>query len=255
MLLATAAAAYFLIHQITQVKDLPAVFARVDWRWAFLALAGSAMSYVGAGLNLIGGFAQRLPLGLTAAVQLGGSFINRISPVKVGGMAVNVRYLQKQGLESSTAIGGVGLAIVAAAVGLAVVVRPARRLIRTTVLPEVEKAATTCARRCETRPPAVAVLPRLAAAEPRLHRRVVRVGPRLRLPGHLRRRRGRLPRRRNGCCRRPDAGRGRRRGSRLDRRLDGHRCPHRAGGPGGAGLPARHVLAAGAPGAGWPSPC
>jgi glycosyltransferase 2 family protein len=180
MLLATAAAAYFLIHQITQVKDLPAVFARVDWRWAFLALAGSAMSYVGAGLNLIGGFAQRLPLGLTAAVQLGGSFINRISPVKVGGMAVNVRYLQKQGLESSTAIGGVGLAmlvggvmqvaltavfvvwagskasvvklpssstvllvlaIVAAAVGLAVVVRPARRLIRTTVLPEVEKAA------------------------------------------------------------------------------------------------------------------
>ena len=33
-LLATAAAAYFLIHQITQIKDLPAVLARVDWSWA-----------------------------------------------------------------------------------------------------------------------------------------------------------------------------------------------------------------------------
>jgi glycosyltransferase 2 family protein len=179
-LLATAAAAYFLIHQVTQIKDLPAVFARADWTWALLAVVCSALTYVGAGLNLIGGFTQRLSLGLTTAVQLGGSFINRISPVKVGGMAINVRYLQKQGLESATAIGGVGLAIlvggvmqivltavfivwagskasvvrlpssstillvlviVAVAAGLALLIRPARRLIRTVVVPEVEKAA------------------------------------------------------------------------------------------------------------------
>ena len=103
--------AYFLIHQITQVKDLPAVLARMDWSWAILALVASALTYVGAGLNLIGGFVQRLSLGLTTAVQLGGSFINRITPVKVGGMAVNVRYLQKQGLDSATAIGGAGIAV------------------------------------------------------------------------------------------------------------------------------------------------
>jgi hypothetical protein len=71
-LLATAAAAYFLIHQITQVKDLPAVLARMDWRWAILALAASAVTYVGGALNLMGGFVQRLPLGLTTAEQLGG---------------------------------------------------------------------------------------------------------------------------------------------------------------------------------------
>jgi glycosyltransferase 2 family protein len=100
--------------------------------------------------------------------------------VKVGGMAVNVRYLQKQGLDPATAIGGVGIAavaagvmhialtavflvwagsktsvvklpssstillvlvIVAAAIGLVMVVRPARRLLRTVVVPQVEKAA------------------------------------------------------------------------------------------------------------------
>jgi hypothetical protein len=88
----------------------------MDWSWAILALVASALTYAGAGLNLIGGFAQRLPPGLTTAVQLGGSFINRITPVKVGGMAVNVRYLQKQGLDSATAIGGVGIAAVAAGV-------------------------------------------------------------------------------------------------------------------------------------------
>jgi undecaprenyl-diphosphatase len=178
-LLATAAAAYLLIHQVTQTRDLPAVIARMDWSWAILALVASALTYAGAGLNLIGGFAQRLSVGLTTAVQLGGSFINRITPVKVGGMAVNVRYLQKQGLDSATAIGGVGIAavaagaihialtavflvwagsktdivklpssstillvlvIVAAAIGLVMVVRPARRLLRTVVVPQVEKA-------------------------------------------------------------------------------------------------------------------
>jgi glycosyltransferase 2 family protein len=47
-------------------------------------------------------------------VQLGGSCINRITPVKVGGMAVNVRYLQEQGLDSATMIGGVGISVLAA---------------------------------------------------------------------------------------------------------------------------------------------
>jgi hypothetical protein len=72
-------AAYLLIHQVTQTKDLPAVLARMDWSWAILALVASTLTYVGAALNLIGGFVQRLSLGLTTAVQLGGSFINRIS--------------------------------------------------------------------------------------------------------------------------------------------------------------------------------
>jgi glycosyltransferase 2 family protein len=179
-LVATAVAAYLLIHQVTEIKDLPAVLARMDWSWAILALVASALTYAGGALNLMGGFVQRLPLGLTTAEQLGGSFINRITPVKVGGMAVNVRYLQKQGLDSATTIGGVGismlvagamhialtavflvwagskativdlpssatvllvLVVAAAIIGLAVVIRPARRLIRTVVVPQVEKAA------------------------------------------------------------------------------------------------------------------
>jgi uncharacterized protein (TIRG00374 family) len=178
-LVATAVAAYLLIHQVTEIKDLPAVLARMDWSWAVLALVASALTYLGAALNLMGGFVQRLSLGLTTAEQLGGSFINRITPVKVGGMAVNIRYLQKQGLDSATTIGGVGvsmlaagamhisltavflvwagskanvvdlpssttillvLVIAAAIIGLAVVLRPSRRLIRGVVVPQVEKA-------------------------------------------------------------------------------------------------------------------
>jgi uncharacterized protein (TIRG00374 family) len=179
-LLATAAAAYLLIHQVTQIHDLPAVLAHADWSWAILALAGSALTYVGAGLNLVGGIPQRLSLGLTTAVQVAGSFVNRITPVKLGGMAINVRYLQKHGLESASAVAGVGLTqlvgavmhitltavfvvwagskasivqvpssstillvlvVVAAAVGLVFVVRPIRRLLRTVVVPALANAA------------------------------------------------------------------------------------------------------------------
>jgi uncharacterized protein (TIRG00374 family) len=179
-LLATAGAAYLLIHQVTQIKDLPAVLARAHWGWALLALVGSALTYVGAGLNLVGGFAQRLSLGLATAVQVAGSFVNPITPVKIGGTAVNVRYVEKQGLSPATAIGGVGLTmlvevathialiavfvvwagskvsivelpssstvllvlvVVAATVGLVLLVGPARRLLRTVVVPQMEKAA------------------------------------------------------------------------------------------------------------------
>jgi undecaprenyl-diphosphatase len=45
-------------------------------------------------------------------VQLAGSFINRISPVKVGGMATNVRYLQKNGIELTSAVAGLGVSSV-----------------------------------------------------------------------------------------------------------------------------------------------
>jgi undecaprenyl-diphosphatase len=177
--LATAFAAYLLIRQITGIKDLPATIADADWSWALLALVCSALTYLGAALNLLGGFGRRLSLGLTTAVQLGGSFINLITPAKVGGTAVNLRYLQKQGLDSAAAIGGMGvtilvvgmmhialtivfllwagsktnivklpssstillvLVVVAAIIGLAVMIRPARKLIRTVVVPQVEKA-------------------------------------------------------------------------------------------------------------------
>jgi glycosyltransferase 2 family protein len=179
ILLTTAFAAYLLIRQVTQTRDLPATLARMDWGWAILALVASALTYVGAALNLVGGFGRRLSLGLTTAVQLGGSFINLITPVKVGGTAVNIRYLQKQGLDSAAAIGGMGvtimvvgimhvaltvvflvwagsktsvvklpssstvllvLVVVAAIIGLAVAIRPARRLIRTVLIPQAEKA-------------------------------------------------------------------------------------------------------------------
>jgi undecaprenyl-diphosphatase len=55
----------------------------------------------------------RLPFGSLVLSQVASSFSNRITPAKVGGMATNVRFLQKQDLSLSMASTSVGLSTVA----------------------------------------------------------------------------------------------------------------------------------------------
>ena len=43
------------------------------------------------------------------------SFVNRVSPANVGGMALNVRFLQKAGVPTAEAVTGVGLNSIAGA--------------------------------------------------------------------------------------------------------------------------------------------
>jgi uncharacterized membrane protein YbhN (UPF0104 family)/tRNA A-37 threonylcarbamoyl transferase component Bud32 len=98
---------YFLIPQLAQV-DLAEV-AGADWRWFPLVLFFSAMTYVGASVALMGAMPVRLKLLQTLMAQVAASFFNRIAPAKVGGIAANIRYLQKSGVDPTEAIAGVGL--------------------------------------------------------------------------------------------------------------------------------------------------
>jgi undecaprenyl-diphosphatase len=110
MVIGFALAMYFLIPQLTQT-DFGAVLD-ANWAWAPAILLASAVTYVGAAFNIMGSVPDRIRAVPTVLVQLAGSFINRISPVKVGGMATNVRYLQKNGVDLSAAIAGLGVASV-----------------------------------------------------------------------------------------------------------------------------------------------
>ena len=49
----------------------------------------------------------------TVLAQLASSFVNRVTPANVGGMALNVRYLQKAGVPSAEAVTGIGLNVLA----------------------------------------------------------------------------------------------------------------------------------------------
>jgi undecaprenyl-diphosphatase len=104
-----AALTWVLIPQISEVPELLGEIREADLRFAGLALVFSLLTYVGAAVALNASVPIRLSVSRTTLVTLAGSFVNRISPVKVGGMALNVRYLQKAGLETTVAGSSIGL--------------------------------------------------------------------------------------------------------------------------------------------------
>jgi undecaprenyl-diphosphatase len=87
---------------LDQVEDL-------DWAWLPAILGMSLLTYVGAALSLAGSVPERLPAWPTFLSQLSGSFMNRVTPVKVGGLAVGIRFLQKAGVDPARAVTGEGL--------------------------------------------------------------------------------------------------------------------------------------------------
>jgi glycosyltransferase 2 family protein len=101
---------YFLIPQLAQT-DFGAVLD-ADWWWLPAILGASFVTYVGAAYNVVGSVPDAVKVVPTVIAQFAGTFINRITPVKVGGMATNVRFLQKNGVELPVAVSGIGISSV-----------------------------------------------------------------------------------------------------------------------------------------------
>ena len=107
------AVTYFLLPQLA---DLPGVFREIgaaDWNWVPLVVLFSASTYVGAALGIGGAVPARLRAVPTLLAQVAASFASNLAPAGVGGMALNVRYLQKSGVEAPVAASSVGLNSVA----------------------------------------------------------------------------------------------------------------------------------------------
>ncbi|MFF7158365.1 lysylphosphatidylglycerol synthase domain-containing protein [Streptomyces sp. NPDC008139] len=105
--IAGAFAAYFLLSQLSSVPIGDAI-ANADWRWAVIAVLGSAASYVAAACALSGFVPERLSLVKTVLAQVAGSFVKLVAPAAVGGVALNTRYLQKAGVRPGLAVASVG---------------------------------------------------------------------------------------------------------------------------------------------------
>jgi undecaprenyl-diphosphatase len=109
MVAAGAAAFYVLLPQLADVSDSFDAFRDANWWWLAVTVIASALTYVAAAIALSGAVPVALPLGTTTVTQLASSFVNRITPANVGGMALNVRYLQKAGVDGTTAGSAVAL--------------------------------------------------------------------------------------------------------------------------------------------------
>jgi undecaprenyl-diphosphatase len=85
--LSTGVAVYFLIHQLSDVQLLAQQVREADWRW--------------------------LP---TFVAQVGASFVNWVTPAKVGGLALGARFMERQGVHAAVAVTGAGINAVAGAI-------------------------------------------------------------------------------------------------------------------------------------------
>jgi uncharacterized membrane protein YbhN (UPF0104 family) len=107
-LVASVAAAYLLAGELTRVS-LGHTLRTSDWHWGLVALALSAVTYVGAALELSGFVSERLNFTRTLLAQLAGSFVTLVTPAAVGGAALNIRYLQRRKVPAPVAAASVGV--------------------------------------------------------------------------------------------------------------------------------------------------
>jgi undecaprenyl-diphosphatase len=177
---AASAAFYILLPELAKAAGSWRSVLHADWVWLLAVLAASALTYVASALSLIGSVPVRLRFWPTLTTQAASSFVNRISPANVAGMALNARFLQKSGVEPAAGVAAVGvnafagavvhlalmaifftlagrrlagafhlpsgskllliLAVVAAAAGLILATRPGRRFAVRKILPGLRSA-------------------------------------------------------------------------------------------------------------------
>jgi glycosyltransferase 2 family protein len=119
---AASAAFYVLLPELAKAGGSWQAVLHADWAWLPAVLAASALTYVASAIALAGSVAIRLRFWPLLATQAASSFINRISPANVGGMALNARFLQKSGVEPTASVTAVGVnALVGAVVHLALI--------------------------------------------------------------------------------------------------------------------------------------
>jgi glycosyltransferase 2 family protein len=178
---ALAGAFYFLLPQIADVSSSWHALQHVNWAWLPVIIGLSALTYAASAMALIGAVPGHVPFGPAVLTQGASSFINRVSPANVGGMALNARFLQKSGTSTPASVAAVGvnalagaimhivlivvffalaghdltkafklpsaskilliLAVIIAVIGVVLATRPGRRWTRKQLLPGVRSAA------------------------------------------------------------------------------------------------------------------
>jgi len=101
-------AGYVLVGQLSKV-NLIGAFAAMIPGWFAVAVAASTLTYFGAALNLAAFVPKRVSLMRGFWVQLATAFVGVAMPPTVGHIAVNSRYLHRQGVDEDAVAAAVGL--------------------------------------------------------------------------------------------------------------------------------------------------
>ena len=103
MLAGTVLALAALLNQVPSLSALWETVRSANWWWVLLAVGFTLGNKVGYALALMGSVAQKLPLLRSVEAMLAAAFSNLALP-GIGGTAVQIRYLQCQGVELAAAV-------------------------------------------------------------------------------------------------------------------------------------------------------
>jgi uncharacterized protein (TIRG00374 family) len=106
---ALAGAFYFVLPQLADVGSSWQALRSADWIWLPVIIASSAVTYLASAAALIGAVPGPVPFWPTTLTQAASSFVNRVSPANVGGMALNARFLQKSGVSPGAGVAAVSV--------------------------------------------------------------------------------------------------------------------------------------------------
>jgi len=104
LLVAGGFAVHLLLPQVGELQQTLNALKAARWEWLAAGLALAAASYLAAAAAQLGAVDSALAPGRTTLVQVASSFANRLTPAGLGGIGLNIRYLERAGLDRSAAV-------------------------------------------------------------------------------------------------------------------------------------------------------
>ena len=103
MLGALVFAVWVILGQIGSVSELIDTLKTADWPWLVVGFVLAQSTAVAFALATIGSVSQPIPLIPATALQMAISFTNMVAPSSAASTIMNIRFLQKQGVEIGAA--------------------------------------------------------------------------------------------------------------------------------------------------------
>jgi undecaprenyl-diphosphatase len=109
LLAAGGFAVHLLLPQVGELRQTLGALQAARWSWLAVGLVLAAASYLAAAVAQLGAVDPSLAFWRTTLVQVASSFVNRLTPASLGGMGLNVRFLERAGLDRSAAVAAVAV--------------------------------------------------------------------------------------------------------------------------------------------------
>lgn len=102
-LLVAGGAVYVVLPQVGSVSEVMDALTRASWPWLAVTFLVGLLTAPAAAVSYWGSTHRSVPLGGLSAVQLASTFTGRLTPASVGGIGLNLLYLERVGLTRTEA--------------------------------------------------------------------------------------------------------------------------------------------------------